>query len=85
MSRADRFLKACRGEPVDAIPVWLMRQAGRYMKEYRDLRARHSFLTLCKTPSLAAEVMLQPVDAFGVDAAILFSDILVLLEAMAWT
>ena len=82
MSRADRFLRACRGEPVDAIPVWLMRQAGRYMKEYRDLRARYSFLTLCKTPSLATEVMLQPVEALAVDAAILFSDILVLVEAM---
>ncbi len=82
MSRNDRFLKACRRQPVDAIPVWLMRQAGRYMKEYRDLRARYSFLELCKTPHLAAQVTLQPVEAFEVDAAILFSDILMLIEAM---
>jgi uroporphyrinogen decarboxylase len=82
MSRADRFLKACRLESVDAVPVWLMRQAGRYMQEYRDIRGRHSFLELCKRPSLAVEVMLQPLDAFELDAAILFSDILVLVEAM---
>jgi len=78
----DTFLRACRGEQVPYTPVWLMRQAGRYMKEYQDVRAQVDFLTLCRTPELAAKVTLQPVDALGVDAAILFSDILVLVEAM---
>jgi len=82
MSRQDRFLKACRREQPDCTPVWFMRQAGRYLPEYRAVRAKVSFLTLCKTPELAAEVTLQPVDALGVDAAILFSDILVVPEAM---
>src|SRR5712691_11723719 len=82
MSRADRFLKACRGEEPDCTPVWFMRQAGRYLPEYRAVRAKVPFLTLCKTPELAAEVTLQPVDILGVDAAILFSDILVVPEAM---
>lgn len=82
MSRADRFLKACRGEPVDTTPVWIMRQAGRYMEEYRAVRARHSFLEVCKTPELACEVTLQPLDRLGVDAAILFSDIMIPLEGM---
>jgi uroporphyrinogen decarboxylase len=76
MSRADRFLRACRGEPTDCTPVWFMRQAGRYMPEYRTLRAQHSLLELCAQPELAAQVTLQPVTAFDVDAAILFSDIL---------
>lgn len=78
----DTFLKACRGEEVPYTPVWIMRQAGRYMKEYQDVRAQVDFLTLCKTPELAAKVTLQPVDILGVDAAILFSDILVVNEAM---
>src|ERR671929_1499973 len=82
MSRADRFLKACRKEKTDCTPVWFMRQAGRYLPEYRAVRAKVPFLTLCKTPELAAEVTLQPVDILGVDAAILFSDILVVPEAM---
>ena len=82
MGRADRFLKACRGEKPDCTPVWFMRQAGRYLPEYRAVRAKVPFLTLCKTPDLAAEVTLQPVDILGVDAAILFSDILVVPEAM---
>ena len=73
----DRFLKACRREPVDATPVWFMRQAGRYMSDYRALRQRHSLLDICRTPELAVAVTLQPVDAIDVDAAILFSDLLV--------
>ena len=72
----DRFLKACRREPVDCTPVWFMRQAGRYMVEYRRLREKHSILELCKTPELAAQVTLQPIDRFALDAAIIFADIL---------
>lgn len=82
MAFNDRFLKACRRETVDRTPVWLMRQAGRYMKEYRDIRAKYDFLTMCKKPEVAAEVTLQPVDTLGVDAAILFADILLPLEGM---
>jgi uroporphyrinogen decarboxylase len=78
----NRFLKACRREPVDCTPVWLMRQAGRYMAEYRALRAKHSILELCKTPELAAQVTLQPIDHFPLDAAIIFADILLPLEPM---
>ena len=78
----DRFLKACRREPVDCTPVWFMRQAGRYMAEYRSLRAKHSMLALCKTPELAAQVTLQPIDRFPLDAAIIFADILLPLEPM---
>ncbi|MBI4386604.1 MAG: uroporphyrinogen decarboxylase [Elusimicrobia bacterium] len=73
---ASRFLEACARRPVDATPVWFMRQAGRYMAEYRALRKRYSILELCERPELAAEVTLQPVRRFGVDAAILFADIL---------
>ena len=81
--QTDRFLRACRGEPVDTTPVWLMRQAGRYMPEYRATRARAGdFLSLCRTPDLACEVTMQPVDQLDVDAAILFSDILVPLPGM---
>jgi uroporphyrinogen decarboxylase len=72
----DRFLRACRREPVDATPVWFMRQAGRYMPEYRELRQRYSLLEICRQPELALAVTLQPVDAIEVDAAILFSDLL---------
>ncbi|MBI4684032.1 MAG: uroporphyrinogen decarboxylase [Nitrospirae bacterium] len=78
----DVFLKACRGEKVEYTPVWLMRQAGRYLPEYQAVRGNVDFLTLCKTPELAAKVTLQPVDILGVDAAILFSDILIAVEAM---
>jgi len=78
----DRFLRACRREPVDVTPVWFMRQAGRYMEEYRALRKKHTLIELCKNPELATEVTLQPVKALGVDAAILFADILLLLEPL---
>lgn len=77
-----RFLDACRGLPVDRTPVWLMRQAGRYLPEYMRVREKCTFLQLCKTPELAAQVTLQPLDILGVDAAILFSDILIPLEPM---
>ncbi len=76
-----RFLRACRRQPVDATPIWLMRQAGRYMAEYRALREKHTLLELCKTPELATQVTLQPL-RLGVDAAILFADILLPLEPM---
>jgi len=78
----DMFLKACRREPVSHTPVWLMRQAGRYMKEYRDLKEKHAFLEMCRTPELACEVTLQPIKAFDLDAAIIFADILLPLEGM---
>lgn len=78
----SRFLKACRREPVDVTPIWLMRQAGRYMSEYRALRQKHTILEIIKHPELACEVTMQPIDAFDLDAAIIFADILPPLEGM---
>src|SRR5512143_3318528 len=78
----DRFLRACRREPVDCTPVWLMRQAGRYMAEYRRVREKYTILDIIKTPELTVEVTLQPIRAFELDAAIIFADILPPLEAM---
>lgn len=78
----DLFLRACKKRKVERTPIWIMRQAGRYLPEYRAIKKKYDFLTICKTPELAAEVTLQPVNILGVDAAILFSDILVVPEAM---
>src|ERR1051326_893642 len=79
----DLLLRTARGELTERVPVWMMRQAGRVLAQYRAVRERAgSFITLAKTPELAAEVTIQPVDAFDVDAAIIFSDILVIPEAM---
>ena len=78
----DLLLRAARLDPIERAPVWFMRQAGRYLPEYRAIRAKHSFLEMIRTPELAAEVTIQPVDLVGVDAAIIFSDILVVPEAM---
>src|SRR3954471_20614042 len=82
--RESPFLKACRREPTDVTPIWLMRQAGRYMPEYRNVRARVSFLELCKNPELATEVTVTAAERLGVDAAILFADILLILEPMGF-
>ena len=80
--RDSPFMRACRREPVPYTPVWLMRQAGRYMKEYREVRARHSFLEMCKKPEVAAEVTVYAAHRLNVDAAIIFADILLILEPM---
>src|SRR6201995_5762950 len=78
----SRFLEACRRRPTDVRPVWFMRQAGRYMKPYRDIRAKHSLLEICKRPDLAAQVTLQPVEILDVDAAVIFADLLLPVEPM---
>ena len=82
MTGAERFLAACRREEVDATPVWFMRQAGRCLAEYRELRERYDILTMARTPDLCARVTLMPVDTFGVDAAVLYADIMLPLEGM---
>ncbi len=79
---SSRFLDACRRRPTDVRPVWFMRQAGRYMKQYREIRAKHGILEICKRPDLAAAVTLQPVEVLDVDAAIIFADLLLPIEPM---
>lgn len=82
LAPAYSFLRACRNEPIGETPIWIMRQAGRYLPEYRAVREKHGFLEICHTPELCAEVTAQPIERFGFDAAILFSDILIPLTAM---
>jgi len=82
MNGRERMIAACRGEAVDRPPVWLMRQAGRHLPEYNELRGAHTFWEMVRTPELAAEVTLQPVRRYGMDAAVVFSDILIVPEAM---
>src|SRR6266568_5621938 len=78
----SRFVKACKAQPVDRTPVWFMRQAGRYMPEYRAVRKQYSLIEICKKPELAAEVTITAAEALGVDAAIVFADLLLPLEVM---
>src|SRR5690242_10541010 len=78
----SRFLDACRRRPTDVRPVWFMRQAGRYLKQYRDIRQHHGLLEICKRPDLAAQVTLQPVEILDVDAAIVFADLLLPVQPM---
>src|ERR1700761_7804935 len=82
MNRKELFLRACRCEPVERVPVWIMRGAGRYLPEYQAVRKHHTFLEICKTPEIAAEVSMQPFHIIGVDAVIVFSDILIVAEAI---
>jgi uroporphyrinogen decarboxylase len=82
MLKNDLLIKTLLGEPTERTPVWMMRQAGRYLPDYRKLRDKYNFFTRVQTPELATEISLQPVDQIGVDAAIIFSDILVVLQAM---
>src|SRR5829696_9135040 len=82
MLKNDLLLKALRGEKTERVPVWMMRQAGRYLPDYMKLKAKYDFFTRVETPELACEITLQPIDQVGVDAAILFSDILVIPQAL---
>ena len=82
MIKNDLFLKALKGETVERPPVWMMRQAGRYLPEFMELRKKYDFFTRCQTPELASEITVQPIRRYGMDAAILFSDILVIPQAM---
>src|SRR5207237_10149859 len=78
----SRFVRACRAQPVDTTPVWLMRQAVRYMPEYQKIRKKHSLIEICKNPALAAEITITAAEVLGVDAAIIFADLLLPLEVM---
>ncbi|HUK49439.1 MAG TPA: uroporphyrinogen decarboxylase family protein, partial [Terriglobales bacterium] len=82
---SNRFIRACRRQPVDATPVWFMRQAGRFLPEYRKIREKHDVVEICKNSDLCAEVTSMPVEALGVDAAIMFADIMLPLEGMGVT
>ena len=81
----DLILKAAKGESIEQVPVWIMRQAGRYLPEFQEVRSKHDFFSVCQTPALACEVTLQPIKRFDLDASIIFSDILVIPQAMGLT